>query len=177
MSISRNQEDLPKGLAVYTFLHGKTALERVDAILDEETSLYRTPAAGGVTFSLPNVRMIDFNHLLLFEGMTLEGGMSKRVTHLSYGSDSGKTCYTIQSPKNRVAQWVSGDYRVAIDAYPHRYKDGNLVKQELKRHLVAVPKGDERFIFLTFRDVSLEPVFKMVRSLPHEIVIETATSY
>ncbi len=177
-----NETSFPEVLMVYTFLHGKDALQRVEAILDTETSLYHMSVSGEIIFPLPSSKMIEFNHFLFFQGMTIDAGMSDRIKHIDIlwaskqESDSDKP-FVIRANKKRVAQWFRGDYSLQLDSLLFRCCDGSIVEQRLLSHLVAVPKGDTRFLFLTFEKDSLCPLFKIVRSLPSGLSIETANSY
>lgn len=173
-----DKTDFPETLIIYTFLHGKNALERVDAILDPETSLYHSSVLDWVAFSLPSPKMAEFNHLLLFEGMTIENGMSKRVAHIKFESD--KYSHYLAKLNKRIVAKRNNDSDCSIKEVYHRlrYEEGSNIVQRIPRHLVAIPKGDERFTFIIFDNDSLRPVFKCGRSTEKKgLTIETASSH
>ena len=175
---------------VYTHLHAATALQIVQAVaLDAELQDYciDLPAhKRRLTFSHKNWAMLlKYNHFLLIEGLTFTGGMNRNIQEIPIDARTIDSKRSV--PPSRVIKAnidsVPAQREVDLTFYDYmvRRKDENedacVVSQTIKLHLFAVPKGGERFIFLTFNDRSLRHVFKLVRSSPKELCIETVNSY
>jgi hypothetical protein len=125
-------------------------------------------------------RIKDYSLMFLFEGFTFTGSMTDKITSvpiIGWNNDwlmdvnptrkiSANKATVFQSRPSDLSFYNSED-RV------FRYNNGDQIIQEIPLHLVIVPKSDVRFFFLTYKEGSLEPVFKIVRVLEKELRIET----
>lgn len=176
---------LPETVQVFTSLHGRDPLGKREGVLSDTSGCYNIllPNKRNLWFIVPNPRMVEHNHFFLFDGLTIEGGMSPRVKHLKYALNSDgepslvRSSIAISTKCRHAAKWENGDCGIdALHSWSRNNVDGDVI-QKVRLHLVAVPKGDERFVFLAFRTDSLEPYFRMVRSIPQEIIVQNAVSY
>lgn len=174
-------------IPVYTYLHGANVLQRYRArCINEDLCQYQIAIPVDKTIISFGHRGLDKwierSHLFLFEGFTITGGMSDKVTSISITMQSGDLMIpveakrTITARSSEVHQPKLGD----LTFYNNedrlfRHEEGNRVIQEIPLHLIIVPKSDVRFIFMTYKEGSLEPVYKTVRVLNKELCIETAT--
>ena len=176
-------------IPIHTFLHGSNSLEQRDTVMkniNDDTYQYRVALPEDraiITFKHKGLdRIKDHSHILLFEGFTFTGCMTDKITSIPitvWKDDWSTTLNPVRrmpTIKANVFQSRAADLSFFNpEDHAFRQEEVGLVLQEIPLHLVIIPKSDVRFIFLTYKKRSLEPVYKTVRVLNGELCIENAT--
>ncbi len=175
-------------IPIYTYLHGANVLQRYRAKLTNEglcqyqIEIARPTSNTFISFEYTNLdKQVDHSCLFLFEGFTITGGMTDKIISIPISIWTRdllplEAKREIRARSSEVFQPKLGDLTLyGSEDQISRYTDGNYTVQEIPLHLVIVPKSDVRFLFLTYKERSLEPVFKTVRVFEKELRIENAT--
>lgn len=158
---------------VYTLLHGDQLRKRTGEIeLVNDRSEVSVDSL--MTIQIRHPAVLEHYNLLLFDGLLVPGGMNQRVLLLD--SSIGSGCRFVTVNRSNVKDVREGDFE-SPTATPLRTWDAFHVSQTLYRRALAIPKGNVRGLILTFHDRSLEPWYRVVRSLPEQVIVETANSY
>ena len=139
-----------------------------------------------ISFEFPDLdKWVDRSHILLFEGFILPWSLGNKVKEIPI--NMWKEDLRPLGPLAARREMVIAPYHLFEKIRPgdinfsdsevqnFRYEHRGHIVQEVPLHLVIVPKSDARFLFLTYKESSLEPVYKTVRVLEKELCIETAT--
>lgn len=131
-----------------------------------------------IMISVPHPKLLGQCNIFLFDGLIPPGGMNGKAQRLVLSFND--SCDTIGARINRSnAKKISDDVDFESSAFslPLRQETPHTVTQFMKLQALALPKGDTRILILTFHDRSLEPWYRMVRSLPNGLFFETVNSY
>lgn len=178
-----------KEIPVWTLLQGQVLLKTFGVISksgNDTVCIVRNDPRF-CTFRVPHEKMLEHCNILIFVGLIPQGGVSNKVIRL----DQEVASHDVYSPfvkggistrKGSAALSVSNgapfDTTVtAFSSSEERFIHGKQLVQVVYRSALAFPKGDERGVVITFRDRSLEPQYRFVRSLPNELIVHSASSY
>ena len=137
--------------------------------------------ATGLCIRIPNEHIIERYNLLAITGLIPPSGPRTKIIRLDIRQDDTlihKMPLFITAPSRCVSKIACGDFEMmAFTALRSSSGQLPITKQQVYLHILALPKGDIRTLIMTFRDRSLEPRYRMIRSVGHEIIIQTADSY
>lgn|GEM_PF-1180539 len=176
-------------ITVWTLFHGDQLRKQSCPSQGEELDLsglegpeevFRREMNGRLSMIVPTV-VSEHNHILLFEGLIPWGGASKKVKGIALYRkgvrlDGGTVPITITT---RMAESTDGkewDFRPDGEVATRRHGKDHVEQWSLLQ-AIAIPKGNVRSLLLTFKDRSLEPWWRVVKSSAKDLVVETANSY
>ncbi len=179
-----------KEIPVWTLLQGQALLKTFGVISksgNDTVCIVRNDPRFCI-FRVPHEKMLEHCNILVFVGLIPQGGVSNKVIRLDQEVASHVYVYSpsvkggISARKGSAALLVSNGapFDTAVTAFSsseERFIQGKQLVQAVYRSVLAFPKGDERGIVITFRDRSLEPQYRFVRSLPNELTVCSASSY
>ncbi len=177
-----------KSVPVWTLLQGTTPVSKEFGIIRCVEGRSECAVRGDdrfCVFDIPHGKLFEYYHVLVFVGLIPQCGVSKRVLRLTQRDFSGspfeKFTAGVSAPKGtgsrEVGKKAPSDFSCEAFSDLQRFISGGILAQMVHRSVLAFPKGDERGTIITFRDRSLEPQFRFVRSIPKELVVESASSY
>lgn len=174
---------------VWTLLHGTTPVVKEFGIVSDTEGEIICAVRGDerfCVFRVPREEIFEYYHILVFVGLIPQGGLSNKVVRLEQRDMSGGYSPVfpggVSTPRGTLSLDVSKrapfDFRIPVfSSSEWRFVQKELLVQVAYRSVLAFPKGDERGTIITFRDPSLEPQFRFVRSVPGEMIVESASSY
>lgn len=146
-----------------------------DGLIDLSRLVRTTVEQGGLAVRVAP-QAVAFNHLFLFEGLLPWGmGTGVKVCPID-GMEGGKHVVDLSVPKCSAKPVAANDFS-PIGEVSFRGERGEEMVQTVFLQMVTVPKKEYRLILLTFKDRSLAPWWRLVRSSKKELVVETANSY
>lgn len=177
-------------IPVWTLLHGTTPVVKEFGVVSTTEEGMICAVRGDERFCVFRVlreEVFHHYHILVFVGLIPQGGVSAKVIRLEQRVSPGRYLQsfrvTMLTPKELSALEVSKkapfDFHLPVfssSEWRRNVQDGLLV-QIAYRSVLAFPKRDERGTVITFRDRSLEPQYRLIRSTPKELVVESASSY
>jgi len=176
-----------KTVTVWTLFHGDQLRKR-ECPMDEIGSVDLSGLVGrkGRAASYADLesrlakQTVTFNHLFLFEGLLPWGmGAGVRVCPLlipGFSSNQGKVPIEFSVPLSAAKTVASNDFMPIGGASFRGAHEENMIQTAFLQ-LIAVPKKEYRLVVLTFKDRSLAPWWRLVRSSRTELVIETANTF
>lgn len=136
---------------------------------------------GGATILVRHPKILDYCHLLALDCLIPPGGANAKIQRLDFMFGDGVARkilpIVVRAATSNVAKVVPGDFDSSAFSTLRNEISSSVLEQTLFFQILAIPKGDVRLCALTFRDRSLEPCYRMIRSIPSGIIIETASSY
>ena len=142
---------------------------------------------------IPNKKLLPHTHIFLFHGSFVPFGMSPRVKELPWCwcSDleqrdfpivhNDEMLYSATTSKQSASPLNFKGVDTQLFGFSGlrrlSHENGRLTHQSMYTLALAIPRGDERMVILMFRERSLQPIYRMVRSLPKEVIVETASGY
>lgn len=130
-----------------------------------------------ITISVPHPKLLEQCNILLFDGLVPPGGMNGKVQRLTLSFDGSHDPIGARINRSNAKKIRDGDFESSAFSPSLREEASDTVTQFMKLQALALPKGDTRILILTFHDRSLEPWYRMVRSLPNGLFFETVNSY
>lgn len=175
-------------VSVWTLLFGDQVWKREGRISHADGRIAVTldplarprPIVGGpdsdvpVAIRIPHAKLLNHCNILLFDGLIPPGGMNGKVQRLETSVECNRIGVRINSSNTKKVH--EGDFESPAFT-TMRWEALDETTQEMFVHVVAIPKGDVRMLVLTFHDRSLEPWYRMIRSLPDRLAVETVNSY
>jgi len=136
-----------------------------------------------IIINIHHQKLLEHYNFLALTGLIPPGGANKRVLDLRFQTERSrpfvnKTLIATRIPQSNAKQHIEGDFEsTAFTLMRQEVENSSVLEQQMYFQVLAIPKGDVRVCVLTFRNRSLEPCYHMIRSLPDEIIFETASSY
>lgn len=174
---------------VWTLFHGDQLRKQeclMDVAGDVDLSNLKIPESGicytpSLTAEIPSI-MARYNHLLLFDGLIPVGGASDRVRscRLSGAKDDmygSGVIITLVAPVDSAKDGTWWDIGLDTGSLFTLQRGTKYASQKSLRQMIAIPKKENRSLILTFKDRSLAPWWRVIKSSAKELVVETANSY
>lgn len=130
-----------------------------------------------IMINVPHTKLLEQCNILLFDGLIPPGGMNGKVQRLALSFDGSHDPIGAMINRSNAKKIRDGDFESSAFAPSLKKETSDEVTQFMKLQALALPKGDTRILILTFHDRSLEPWYRMVRSLPNGLFFETVNSY
>lgn len=167
-------------VTVWTLFFGDQLRKQVcpirDGLIDFSVLFGRTTGELSGLSVRVSPKTAEFNHLFLFEGLLPWGtGTGVKVCPID-GMKGGKRVVGLFVPKCSAKPVVANDFS-PIERMLFRGVCGENAIQTAFLQMVTVPKKEYRLIVLTFKDRSLAPWWRIVRSSINELIVETGNSF
>lgn len=183
---------MDKITSIWTLLFGDQPWKRESRIEDGDGDSVKLivspisrpqPIIGGpdgdapITITVPHPKLLGQCNILLFDGLIPPGGMNGKVQRLTLSFDGAYDPIGARIHRSNAKKIRAGDFESSAFSPSLRQETPDTVTQFMKFQALALPKGDTRILILTFHDRSLEPWYRVIRSLPNGLSFETVNSY